>query len=397
MTTFDDLSADLADFYRDLHRHPELSGQEHRTAARVAERLRMLGYDVTEQVGGTGIVGMLRRGDGPVVMLRAELDALPVLEKTGLPYASTDVARGPDGQNTPVMHACGHDMHVTCLVGAAALLAEDAWSGTLMLVLQPAEEVARGARDMVADGLFTRFPTPDIVLGQHVVPYPAGTISYAAGPAMAAIDAAQIVLHGRGGHGSQPDTTVDPVLMAAHVVTRLQGIVAREVAATDAAVVTVGRLHAGTKDNIIPDIAELGLSARSFSDETRATIRTAVERIVRAEANASGAPQSPDVSWTISAPVTVNDPAATATTMEAFSAHFGAERVTAVPPILGSEDIGEFGNACGAPTVFWFLGCVDPAVAEPPSNHSPHFAPLVEPTMTTGVQALATAARTWLG
>lgn len=285
----------LADLYRDLHEHPELSLQEHRTARQVAEFLRPLGFEVTENVGGTGVVGLLRNGDGPVVMLRSDLDALPVREDTGLTYASTVRATGADGQEVPVMHACGHDMHITCLLGAATLLAESAgtWSGTLLAVFQPAEELARGAQDMVDDGLFERFPVPDVVLGQHVAPLPAGTIAYGSGPIMAATDTANVVLHGRGGHGSRPESTIDPVLMAAHVITRLQGIIPREIAASEAAVLTVGRLQAGTKDNIIPDRAELGINVRSYTEQTRSLIRSAIERVLHAEAEASAAPEPP--------------------------------------------------------------------------------------------------------
>src|ERR1700753_1320311 len=277
----DELRPALAGFYRDLHAHPELSLQEHRTAQRVAQALRPHGFEVTENVGGTGVVGLMRNGDGPVVMLRADFDALPVEEQTGLPYASSVRAAGADGGEVPVMHACGHDMHATCLLGAAALLsrASGAWSGTLLVVFQPAEELARGARDMVGDGLFQRFPRPDIVLGQHVGPLRPGLIGHASGPVMAAADSAEVVLYGRGGHGSRPESTVDPVLMAANVVTRLQGIVARQVPPADAAVVTVGRLHAGTKDNVIPDTAELGVNVRSYSPAVRGLVRTAVERI----------------------------------------------------------------------------------------------------------------------
>ncbi|MFC8668674.1 amidohydrolase [Streptomyces sp. NPDC057199] len=407
-TGLEKLTAQLAEVYRDLHRHPELSLQEHRTARRVAEFLRPLGFEVTEQVGGTGVVGVLRRGEGPVVMLRADLDALPVREKTGLPYASTARATDGDGRDVPVMHACGHDMHIACLLGAAVLLAQPsaAWSGTLLAVFQPAEELARGARAMVDDGLFQRFPRPDIVLGQHVGPLPAGTIAYGTGPIMAAADTANVVLHGRGGHGSRPESTIDPVLMAAHVVTRLQGIIPREVAASEAAVLTVGRLQAGTKDNIIPDRAELGINVRSYSPETRTLIRHAIERVIHSEAEASAAPERPEIEWTCAAPATVNDPTATAATVAAFVAHFGERGVVEQPPVTASEDVGVFGEACGAPTVFWFLGGIAPeefaaAMAEGrpeslPTNHSPHFAPVVEPTLTTGVQALVVAALIWL-
>jgi amidohydrolase len=405
----EELSARLADFYRDLHQHPELSLQEHRTAQRVAEALRPLGFEVTEQVGGTGVVGLLRNGDGPVVMLRADFDALPVEEQTGLPYASSVRAVGADGGEVPVMHACGHDMHATCLVGAAALLsrASGAWSGTLLAVFQPAEELARGARDMVGDGLFQRFARPDIVLGQHVSPLPAGLIGHASGPVMAAADSAEFVLYGRGGHGSRPESTIDPVLMAANVVTRLQGIVAREVPPAETAVVTVGRLQAGTKDNIIPDTAETGINIRTYSPPTRELVRTAIERIVGSEAAASAAPRPPDLTWTMSAPLLVSDPAATQATVAAFADHFGEQCLLPMPVVSASEDVGVFGEAAGVPTVFWFWGGLEPETAlaalrdgridSLPGNHSPHFAPVIEPTLSTGIQALTVAALTWLG
>ncbi|HEY6495926.1 MAG TPA: amidohydrolase [Trebonia sp.] len=403
----DELTAGLADLYRDLHEHPELSLQERRTARVVADALGQLGFQVTEHVGGTGVVGLLRNGDGPVVMLRADFDALPVEERTGLPYASTARARGQDGEEVPVMHACGHDMHATCLLGAAAMLARTpaTWSGTLFVVFQPAEELARGATDMVNDGLFERFPVPEIVLGQHVGPLPAGMIGHASGPLMAASDSAQVVLYGRGGHGSRPEAAIDPVVMAATIVTRLQGIVAREVSPAETAVVTVGRLQAGTKDNIIPDTAELGINVRTYSPQVRDLIRAAIERIITAEAAASAAPCPPEITWMNSAPLLVSDPAATQVIMAAFASHFGDERLMPLPLVTASEDVGNFGAAAGVPTVFWFWGGLDTqatmtAITEGrldslPGNHSPQFAPVIEPTLTTGVQALTVAARTW--
>ncbi|MFI6874276.1 amidohydrolase [Streptomyces sp. NPDC050400] len=400
---------DLAGLYQDLHRHPELSRQEHRSAALLAGRLRAAGVDeVTEGVGGTGVVGVLRGGDGPVVMLRADFDALPVEEKTGLPYASEQRGVDADGTDVPVMHACGHDMHAACLVGAATLLAgaREQWRGTVLLVFQPAEELGCGARDMVDDGLFDRFPAPSIVLGQHVAPLPAGFVGHGSGPVMAAADSLNITLYGRGGHGSRPEATVDPVLMAANVVTRLQGVVSREVPPAESAVVTVGRLQAGTKDNIIPDSAGLGVNIRSATEPTRALVRAAVERIVRAEAAASGAPREPDLAWSGAVPALVSDPAATATTLAAFTDHFGAERIMPMPPVNASEDVGVFGESLGVPTVFWFWGGLDTQTVvsalqegrldELPGNHSPFFAPLIEPTLSTGVEALTVAAMTWL-
>lgn len=396
-----DADLDLAALYRRLHQFPELSNQEFRTAELLADAIHGCGFETTTGVGGTGVVGVLRNGDGPVVMLRADIDALPVAEQTGLAYASTERATDHTGAEVPVMHACGHDMHAACLVGAARRLARTAreWSGTLLLVFQPAEELACGARNMVEDGLFERFPVPGIVLGQHVGPLPAGMIGYGSGPLMASADSVQIVLHGRGSHGSRPEASIDPVLMAAHIVTRLQGIVSREIAASETAVVTVGRLQAGTKDNIIPDTAELGVNIRTYSEENRTHVKAAVDRIVRAEAMASGAEREPEFDWDISAPVLVSDPDATAATIAAFTAYFGAGRLFPIPVVTASEDVGVFGAAAGIPTVFWFFGGMNLSgrrMEDLPANHSPFFAPEIEPTLSTGVDALVVAARTWL-
>jgi amidohydrolase len=338
------------------------------------------------------------------------MDALPVEEQTGLDYASTDRAKDSGGADVPVMHACGHDMHVTCLLGAAAELAAGAasWQGTLLLVFQPAEEAGEGARAMIDDGLYERFAVPDIVLGQHVMPLPAGVLGVHSGPAFAAADALRVVLHGRGGHGSQPETTVDPILMAAATVLRLQGVVSRELAPGDTAVLTVGALRAGTASNIIPDQAELLLSLRSFDDKVHDKARAAIERIVRAESAASGAPREPEITTTVSFPVLTNDPAACARLTDRFNAGVG---LTLDPgPVTGSEDVGLLATAAGAPCAYWLLGGADPAlfagittldearaiVAGLPSNHSPLFAPVIDPTIRTGITALTTAARAWL-
>jgi amidohydrolase len=399
----------LAELYRDLHRHPELSLQETRTAAIAAERLRGAGFDTTEGVGGTGVVGVLRNGPGPVALLRADMDGLPVLEDTGLDYASTARGVDPEGNDVPVTHACGHDVHVSCLVGAADELAasRDTWSGTVLAVFQPAEEIAAGARAMIDDGLFDRFGRPDVVLGQHVAPLPAGMLALRPGPAFAGNDTVRITLHGSGGHGSRPETTVDPVVMAAATVLRLQTIVSREVAGTDTAVVTVGTLHAGTKENIIPDRAELGLTVRSYDAVVRERVLAAIERIARAEAAASGATTPPDVRVVESFPPTVNDVAGAERTRPALEA---VAPVVDPGLVTGSEDVGIFATAAGAPCVYWILGGADPAafagattreelmvrVAEQPSNHSPFYAPVVEPTLSIGVAALVAAARCWL-
>ncbi|MFG3283786.1 amidohydrolase [Streptomyces sp. NPDC048111] len=394
------LRDDLAALYRDLHAHPELSFAEHRTAAEVARRAGEFGYEVTTGVGRTGVVAALRNGPGPTVLLRADFDALPVTERTGLDYASTTEG---------VMHACGHDMHVSCLLGALKLLADarETWHGTVLGVFQPAEELGQGAQAMIDDGLYERFGTPDVVLGQHVGPFPAGTVGAHAGPAFAASDSLKVVLHGKGAHGSRPETSVDPVVMAASTVLRLQTIVSREIPGGETAVVTVGALNAGTKDNIIPDEAELKLNIRTYSEDVRTRVLTAVERIVRGEAAVAGAGREPDITETGSFPVLVNDAGAVARTMAAVGEVLGADRVMDPGPVTGSEDVGLFGTHGEVPVCYWLFGGADPAVfgaalaagtldRDIPSNHSPFFAPLVEPTLTTGVTALTTAALAWL-
>jgi amidohydrolase len=396
---------DLPDLYRDLHRNPELAVTERRTASVVARELRAAGFEVTEGVGRTGVVGVLGNGAGPVALLRADMDALPMKEKTGLPYASTVVADG-----APVAHACGHDLHMTCLVGAARALSADrtAWSGTVLAVFQPAEEVGGGAEAMVADGLFERFDRPDVVLGQHVAPLPAGMIGLRPGPSFAASDSLRLTLHGRGGHGSRPEAAVDPVVMAASVVQRLQTIASREIAATETVVVTVGALQAGTVANIIPDDAELLLNIRTYDPDVRTRTLAAVERIARGEASASGAPKPPDLTETESFPAAVNDPEAVERTRPALAS---AVRTVVDPGMgTGSEDVGVLATAAGAPLVYWLLGGADPKafegattaedlltrVGSQPANHSPLYAPVIDPTIDLGVAALTNAARTWL-
>jgi hippurate hydrolase len=400
------IAAGLEDFYRDIHQHPELSMQERRTAGKAAERLEAAGYDVTTGVGGTGVVGRLDSGDGPTVMLRADMDALPVKEATGLPYASTATATDPSGAEVPVMHACGHDMHVTWLAGATALLAgaRDAWQGTVLAVFQPAEETAQGAQAMIDDGLFDRFPQPEVILGQHVMPGPAGVIRYRAGTTQAAADSLEVRLFGRGAHGSMPESSVDPVVMAAATVLRLQTIVSREVAAGQSAVVTIGALQAGTKDNVIPDEALLKLNVRTFDEQVRTHVLDAIRRIVEAEATASGAPRPPEITSTEHYPLTVNDPDRTARVGAALRAHFGEDRVRELAaPYSASEDFGSFGTEWGVPSVFWYVGGTDPELyrraeqagrvaQDIPTNHNAKFAPVIHPTLETGVQAITTAA-----
>ena len=402
------LLPELERVYTDIHAHPELSMQETRTAAIVANRLRTAGFEVTTGIGKTGVVGLLRNGDGPTVMLRADMDALPIAEASGAPYASTVMATDPDGNTVPVMHACGHDLHVTWLTGATALLAQarDTWHGTLMAVFQPAEETAAGARAMIDDGLFKRFPKPDVVLGQHVMVGPAGAIGGRIGTITSAADSFQIRLFGRGAHGSMPQTSIDPVVMAAATVLRLQGIVARELAPSEAAVVTVGALQAGTKENVIPDEAIIKLNVRTFDAGVRQRVLAAITRIVNAEAAASGAPKPPEITPLDRYPLATNDAAATQRVVEAFRGHFPAARIHTTGPASASEDFGSFGAEWGVPSVFWFVGGTDPdvyarakaanRVNEIPSNHSPHFLPVLHPTLEAGVETLVVAAYAWL-
>src|SRR5574337_1378326 len=344
-----DLLPDLEQLYTDIHSHPELSMQETRTAGIAAQRLRAAGFEVTEHVGNTGVVGLLRNGDGPTVMLRADMDALPVEEATGVPYASKVTANDPEGKAVPVMHACGHDMHVAWLAGATAWMADtrDAWHGTLMAVFQPAEETAAGAQAMIDDGLFKRFPKPDVVLGQHVMVGPAGMLGGRTGAITSAADSLQIRLFGRGAHGSMPQASIDPVVMAAAVVLRLQTIVSREVAATEAAVVTVGALQAGTKENVIPDEAIIKLNVRTFDEGVRKRVIAAIERIVNAEAGASGAPKPPEITPLDHYALVVNDDEAAGRVAAAFRAHFSPDRVRHTGPASASEDFGSFGSEWG--------------------------------------------------
>ncbi|MEO6802754.1 MAG: amidohydrolase [Granulicella sp.] len=323
------LLPDLETIYKDIHSHPELSMQETRTAGIAAEHLRSAGYEVTTGVGKTGVVGLLRNGDGPTVMLRADMDALPVQEATGLPYASKVTTTDSDGKTVPLMHACGHDMHVTWLIGAATLFAKsrNAWKGTLMAVFQPAEETAQGSKAMIDDGLFKRFPKPDVILGQHVMCMPAGVIGGRIGVTTSAADSLQIKLFGRGAHGSMPEASIDPVVMAASTVMRLQSIVSREVPPTESAVLTIGVLQAGTKENVIPDEAIIKLNVRTFDEGVRKLVLAAITRIVNAEAAASGAPRKPEITPLDSYSLTNNDPEATRRVWDALRAYFPADDV----------------------------------------------------------------------
>ena len=396
------------EFYRDLHAHPELSHQEHRTAANVAGRLRAAGCEVHEGVGGTGVVGRVRNGDGPTVLLRADMDALPVREATGLAYASTDTASTSESVEVPVMHACGHDVHVTCLLGAMDLLARSTsdWRGTVVAVFQPAEEVADGARGMIDDGLADLVGQVDVALGQHVLAFPSGRVATRSGPTLSAADSMRITVHGRGAHGSMPQAAIDPVVLAAMIVVRLQTVVSREVTPGDPAVLTVGSVQAGTKSNVIPEVATIQLNVRSYGAATRSAILDSIRRIVTAECDASGSPRPPEFDLFDQFPVTDNDPGVTARVAAAFADHFG-DRAAELPLQTASEDFSDLPTAVGAPYTYWGIGGVDPdtyqraeaagrVAQDIPVNHSARFAPVIQPTLDTGTEALVVAALAWL-
>lgn len=401
------LLPELEAIYKDLHQHPELSMQEFRSAAIAADDLEAEGFVVTRGVGVTGVVGVLENGEGPTVMLRADMDALPVVEDTGLPYASTVKVRDEDGAEVGVSHVCGHDLHIAWLMGVARVLSRhrDAWSGTVLAVFQPGEEIGRGAQSMLDDGMLQRFPKPDVVLGQHVVVGAAGTVGYRSGVILSAGDSLKVRLFGRGAHGSQPQTAIDPVIMAASTAMRLQTIVSREIAPGDNAVLTIGALHAGIRENIIPEDATLKLNIRTYDEKVRNKMLAAVRRICCAECMASNAPRDPEFTTISSFPVTRNDVESTERIAIAFKAQFGASAFE-TPPAGASEDFSLFGRAWKTPYVFWFVGGTDPetyqrAKAEDrldtlPNNHSPRFAPVIHPTLKTGLQAMLTAASVWL-
>ena len=383
--------------YIDLHEHPELSAHEVNTAATLAAHLRKLGYEVTEHVGGTGVVGILRNGDGPVVMLRTELDALPVQEKTGLAYASQVTTKDDSGREVHVMHACGHDIHMAVWIGTAEIMAQtkSRWHGTLMLIGQPAEETVGGAKAMIADGLFTRFPKPQVGIALHSGNVlPAGMVGVTPEYASSNSDSVAITIYGRGGHGAMPQTTVDPIVIAAKLVLSLQTVVSREIKPGDAAVITVGYIQGGNKSNIIPDEVRLGLSVRSYTDEVRKHLLSAIERIAKAEAEAAGAPKPPEVKVIESTDAMYNDPKLSEELTKVLQQTLGAENVRKLAPTMTSEDYSEFTKA-GVPSFYFALGVADPEKFKEaqvsgtslPSNHSPFYAPDMEPSLKTGVEA----------
>jgi hippurate hydrolase len=396
-------------FYQDVHQHPELSHQEHRTASAVSERLRGFGFEVHEGVGGTGVVGKLRNGAGASVLLRADMDALPVKERTGLPYASTATAVDAAGDSVPVMHACGHDVHVTCLLGAAELMAgaRDRWHGTLVVLFQSAEELGDGAKRMVTDGLTDLVGPVDAALAQHVLALPAGTVGTRTGSVLSAADSMRVTVHGRGAHGSMPQSSIDPVVLAAMIVVRLQTVISREIAPTEPAVLTVGSIRGGTKSNVIGDRAVLELNVRTYDESTRNTVMEAIRRIVVGECQASGTPSDPEFELFDQFPATVNDAATTERLHTGFTAYFG-DRAQELPLQSASEDFSDIPEALGVPYSYWGLGGIDAetyraaeaagrVAQDIPVNHSPLFAPVIQPTLDTGTEALVVAALAWLG
>jgi amidohydrolase len=393
--------------YKDFHQHPELSLQEVRTAGIVAQQLRDAGFAVTEQVGRTGVVGLLSNGEGPTVMMRADMDALPMRENTGVPYASTATGVNKKGETVPVCHSCGHDLHTSWLLGASKIMSEarQNWQGTLMVVFQPAEETAEGSQAMLNDGMIDRFPRPDVILGQHLLQYRAGTVGFRSGQILTSGDSLLVRFFGKGAHGAMPQNSIDPVVMVASAVLRLQSIVSREVAPDASVVVTIGELHAGTAENIIPDEAYIKLNVRTTDQAVRDHVLEAIRRICIAEAHASNAPKDPEFEVINNYPLTVNDPEVTKKVSDAFRDYFG-ERAQEIQPVGASEDFGRFGNAWNTPYMFWFVGGTAPekydqamregTYEQLPGPHSPFWAPVLHPTMKTGIETLLTAGGVWL-
>jgi amidohydrolase len=403
----------LVETYKMLHASPELSTREEKTSAFLAKELKSLGYNVTDHIGkyskpgltGYGVAAVLKNGEGPTILVRTDMDALPVIEKTGLPYASTLISRNDDGSEVGVMHACGHDIHMTCLLGTAKMLVElkDQWHGTVVLVGQPAEEIVSGAGAMLNDGFYTRFPRPDFALALHDFPLEAGKVGIYPGYVMASGTSATITIRGIGGHGSRPESAKDPIVVAAEVILALQTIVSRENSPFEPAVVTVGSIHGGTRPNIIPDEVKLQLTIRTYKEEVRKMIMASIERITKNIALAAGIPSelSPIVSFdSIHAPSTYNDPGLTERLSTILRKSLGNENVVEAPPVMGSEDFGLFGlDGNQIPTCMFFVGAIDPVeVARSkqngttlPSLHSPFFAPLPEPTIRTGIKAMTSA------
>ena len=399
--------SNLEQLYRELHAAPELSFHEEKSAARLAAEMRALSWEVSEKVGRTGVVAVLKNGAGPTVLVRCDMDGLPVREMTGLPFASKVRTKDDAGQEVSVMHACGHDVHMTAWIGTARVLSglRDRWKGTLVFIAQPAEERGGGARAMLADGLFERFPKPDYCLALHVnSELPAGILGTLEGPMSANVDSVDILVHGVGGHGAQPHTTKDPVVLASQLVIALQTIDSREIHPLEPIVVTVGSIHGGTKHNIIPDSVKMQITVRTYSDEVREKTLASIKRIARGLGIAAGLPEGllPEVKVTDEyTPVVNNEPALTRRTTEVFRRWFGAERVRQRKPTMGGEDFSRYGRTPEKiPISMFVVGAVDPEKLQaaetseepPPSTHSPFFAPVLEPTLKTGIIAMSAAA-----
>lgn len=400
---------DLVKLYTHLHQNPELSLQEEKSAARMAEELKKLGFAVTTKIGGHGVVGVFKNGDGPCAYIRADMDALPVTEQTGVPYASKARGKNSAGAECGIMHACGHDVHMTCFVGTARTLValKDQWAGTLVMVAQPAEEIGVGARAMIADGLFKKFPKPDYCLALHSDSrLPVGQVAFTEGLALANVDTVDLLIKGKGGHGAAPHTTVDPVVLSAKIILDLQTIVSREVNPTDPAVVTVGSIHGGTKHNIIPNEVKLQITVRTTKDSVRHHVLKAIDRIAKANATAARAPE-PEMKVNLDefTPATLNDPKLTRRVVGVLRGVLGEANVKERPPILGGEDFGRFAQS-GAPIFIYFLGTIGQDQYDAslkaggpilPSMHSDSYAPLPEPSIRNGVRTMSSAALELLG
>lgn len=406
----DEHLSELVGIYRDLHAHPELSWEEIRTAKTLSDALRQAGYEVASDVGRTGVVGILKNGDGPTLLIRGDMDALPVTEETGLEYASKVVIARPGGATVGVMHACGHDIHTTSLIGTARLLAglRDRWSGSLLIVGQPAEELGQGAKAMIEDGLFERFGRPDYCIAFHVSDnLPAGRVGYTAEWAFANVDSVDITIYGRGGHGARPHDAVDPIIASAHLITALQTLVSRRVSPTDTAVVTVGSIQGGSKHNIIPSEVSLQLTVRSYSDEVRKQLLDGIRQIAVDTARTFGCPKPPTVSVRDEfTPSLYNDPALATAAAGVFRQVFGAESVIELPPTTGGEDFSQYMRALKVPGLMFRVGTIsaeayrrslEPGGAALPSLHSGHYAPLPEPSIHTGIRATVHLALALLG
>ncbi len=394
----DALYPQIETLYRELHQAPELSLHEEKTSARLAEYLRKTGYQVTERVGGWGVVGMLHNGAGPTILVRTDMDGLPLEEKTGASYASHATGLDPAGKVVPTMHACGHDLHMSEWIATATLLARatNQWRGTVMFIGQPAEEIGQGAEAMVKDHLFDRFGKPDFAIALHdYANLPAGTIGYHSGFCYANVDSVDITFFGKGGHGAYPHKTIDPIVMAARFVTAVQTVVSRENDPVEPGVITVGSFHAGLKHNIIPDDAKLQLTVRSYKDEVRKKLLAGIERVAKAEAVASGALREPEIRLSDFTPATYNDPTLTQRLVDRLKSEFGADKLVEIPATMGGEDFSVYGRN-GIPACMLNLGAVNPARyatakaagQDLPSLHSPLFLPDLDPTLHAGIKSL---------